>query len=280
LTEADKATRGETLRVFDVHTHAFPDKVAKQAMPKLVEEALWFPVEPTHDGTLGGLLASMDRAGIEKAVVCSVATKPEQVPKITDWSVAIASERIVPFPSIHPGFGEPEAEVERIAEAGLKGIKLHPYYMDCMLDDPRVVRVVKAAAKADLAVALHTGYDLAYEKCELGSPASVRRLHEAAPEARLLACHMGGWERWEDALEQVAGLPVYLETSMTLGRCDPDLLGRLFEKHPAEYLVFGTDSPWADQKEDLARFMALPIPEEVKRRAVWENGHRYAGLPL
>jgi predicted TIM-barrel fold metal-dependent hydrolase len=125
---------------------------------------------------------------------------------------------------------------------------------------------------------LHTGYDLAYEKEELGAPVGVRRLHEAVPDLRLLACHMGGWRRWEESLAEVVGLPVYLETSYSLGQCPEELLLEIMDRHPDEYLLFGTDAPWADQAEELEKFLALPLADEVKRAALWENGHRFAGL--
>ena len=64
------------MRFFDVHTHAFPDSLAPKALERLVKMAVWEKVAPSHDGTLAGLLRSMDRAGIERAVVCSVATRP------------------------------------------------------------------------------------------------------------------------------------------------------------------------------------------------------------
>jgi uncharacterized protein len=265
-------------RIFDVHTHAFPDKVAATAIPKLEAGGLWLEAKATFDGTLGGLLASMDRAGIERAVVCSVATRPEQVAKIIAWSAAIASERIVPFPSVHPDSPSPEAEVERIAAAGLKGLKFHPQYTRCPLDDPRVIRLARAAAGAGLAMLFHAGYDLAYEKDDLASPARVRRLHEAVPDLRMAAAHLGGWECWDQVLEEVVGLPIYLETSYTLGRCPPRLLERILAKHPPEFLLFGTDAPWTDQTEERAKFMALPIAEDLRRRMLWDNALRFAGL--
>ena len=49
---------GPPFAVFDVHTHAFPDDVARKAIPKLEEAALWFPCPATHDGTVRGLLAT------------------------------------------------------------------------------------------------------------------------------------------------------------------------------------------------------------------------------
>jgi hypothetical protein len=88
--------------VFDVHTHAFPDKLAASAIPKLEAAGVWLSPKATFDGTVSGLLGSMDRAGIRRAIICSVATRPEQTTRITDWSLSVASDRIVPFASVHP----------------------------------------------------------------------------------------------------------------------------------------------------------------------------------
>jgi len=276
-TERKRGCDWRDLAVFDVHTHAFPDEVAARAMPKLTAAGVWFDAAAHHDGTLGGLLASMDRAGIARAVVCSIATRPAQGPKITAWSRSVASERIVPFGSIHPDAPDVEGEAERIAAAGLKGVKFHPHYMRCPIDDPRSVRVARACAGAGLAMVYHTGHDLAFEKDELAPPAGVRRLHEAVPELRLVAAHMGGWQRWDEALEHVAGLPVYLETSMTMGRCPVEVLERLIEAHPPEYLLFGTDAPWADQAEEVSKLRALGLEASLERRVLWENAVALTG---
>jgi hypothetical protein len=266
--------------IFDVHTHAFPDKVAASAIPRLEDGARWFECRATFDGTVAGLVASMDRAGVRRAIVCSVATKPEQVQKITDWSASIACERIVPFASIHPDFPDPEAEAGRIARAGLKGLKFHPQYMECPLDDPRAVRVARAAAKENLAILFHAGYDLAFDKDDLASPVRVRRMREAVPELRMTAAHLGSWERWPEVLEHLVGLPIYFETSYTLGRCPEELLMTILARHPPEFLMFGTDAPWTDQKREVEKFLALPIPEDLKRRMLWENAHRFANMAL
>jgi hypothetical protein len=264
--------------IFDVHTHAFPDKLAATAIPRLEAAGVWFRPQASFDGTVPGLLASMDRAGIRRSIICSVVTRPEQTPKITDWSASIASERIVPFASIHPDYPEVEAEIERVAQLGLKGLKYHPHYGGYPLDDPKVVRIARAAAAAGLAMLFHTGHDLAFEKDDSATPSRVRRLHEAAPDLRMTAAHLGGWELWPDVLEQVAGLPIYLETSFTLGRCPADVLERIFAKHPPEYLLFGTDAPWRDQQEEVEKFMALPLGDGVKRRILWDNALRFAGM--
>ena len=275
---APSTSKSVPARIFDVHTHAFPDKVAAAAIPKLEAGGLWLEARATFDGTVRGLLASMDRAGISRAVVCSVATRPEQVAKITDWSISIASDRLIPFTSIHPDFAEPEAEVERAARAGLRGLKFHPQYAACPPDDPRVIRIARAAARAGLAMLFHAGYDLAYEKDDLASPVRLRRLHEAVPDLRMVAAHLGGWECWDQVLEHLAGRPVYLETSYTLGRIAPTLLEQILATHPKEYLLFGTDAPWTDQAEEVAKFVALPLEGDVLRRALWDNALRWLNM--
>jgi predicted TIM-barrel fold metal-dependent hydrolase len=264
--------------IFDAHSHAFPDAIAARAIQTLMAEAKWHPVQSWHDGTVGGLLASMDQAGIHQTIMCSIATRPTQVTKITDWSVAIATERVIPFASIHPDFPEPEAEVERIASLGLRGIKFHPQYQNCPADDPRVLRIARAAAKHNLAVAFHAGYDLAFDRTDIASPRRLRRLFDAVPDLRLLACHLGGWEDWDESLRHLVGRPIYLETSFCLGHCPPDTLRRILDRHSPEFFLFGTDAPWANQTADLAAFKALPLDPTALRQALCDNGRRFVGL--
>ncbi len=274
----DARPSAELPHIIDAHAHAFPDRIASGAVAKLTAGARWMPVRAVFDGTVAGLTAAMDRAGIGCALLCSVATRPEQTPKITDWSAAVASDRIVPFASVHPDCPDLDAQVDRVAAAGLKGLKFHPQYMNCALDDPRTLRIARRAAAAGLAMQVHAGYDLAYDRDDLASPIAVRRLHEAVPDLRLLACHLGGWQRWDEVLRHVAGLPIYLETSYTLGQCPPRILEAILSRHPAERLLFGTDTPWADPAEQLARFQALPLSEAAQRAALWGNPRRFAGL--
>ena len=267
-------------RIFDSHTHAFPDRIAASAMRQLTAEATWLPVFPCHDGTVSGLLGAMDAAGVEVSIMCGVATKPAQVQKITDWCAQVASPRVVPFASIHPDFDAVEAEVERIASLGLKGIKFHSQYMNCPADDPRVLRIARAAARCGLAMTFHSGHDLAFPRSDIASPARLRRLHELVPDLRLLCCHMGGWHYWDESLALLAGLPIYLETSYSLGMCEPTRLEQILAKHPREFLLFGTDSPWLTPADELRKFRALPLDRDPQRLALWDNAWRYLGLPV
>ena len=70
--------------IIDFHTHAFPDKIAAGAVPALAAAG---NITPCLDGRLDSLLADMDQIGIEKSVLCSIATKPGQQILLEELSI-------------------------------------------------------------------------------------------------------------------------------------------------------------------------------------------------
>lgn len=247
--------------IIDAHAHAFPDSLAAHAIGSLCKQGRWCEMRNHLDGRVDSLLASMDRAGIQRAVLCSVATRPTQVEKITDWSARIASPRLVPFASIHPDYAEPEREIDRIVSLGLRGLKFHPQYMGCALDDVRCLRIARAAARAGLIIEVHGGYHPAFDKLDVGSPRRLRLMHEAVPSLRLVACHLGGMDDWDAVLDHLVGADIYLETSFTPAWCPPDIMATILARHSPHRILFGTDSPWTDQSAELAAFRRLPLTE-------------------
>ena len=264
------------MRVIDFHTHAFPDDLAEKAISALEEHSGDYRAH--HDGTIGGLLRSMDRAGIEQAVVVSIATKPTQVPRITDWSTKIASERIIPFASIHPLYRDFERELDRIITAGLKGIKLHPMYQEFTVDDPALFPLYRAVAERGLIVLFHAGNDMAFPVTGQASPRRFLRLFESVPDLKMVVSHLGGWTAWEEVERTLLGKPVYLETSFGIGEAESGRFWKILDNHPSDYLLFGTDSPWLDQKQELEAWKALPLSGERREKIFHKNAERLLGL--
>ncbi|NCD22233.1 MAG: amidohydrolase, partial [Spartobacteria bacterium] len=87
--------------IIDFHTHAFEDSLAAKAIPFLENEG---HIKAFTDGRAAGLLASMDRAGIERSVVCPIATKPSHFDGIRRWAreVRTTRPRLEMLLSIHP----------------------------------------------------------------------------------------------------------------------------------------------------------------------------------
>ena len=160
----------KTYEIIDVHCHAFPDSIAEQAMSKLQYDG---DVEASLDGKLSSLSSAMENAGISKAVIASIATKITQYSSIFSWLQEVASDIFIPFPSVHPEDPLSVPRIEEIAQAGFKGIKLHPYYQDFFMDEKRIYPLYETIQHSGLILLMHTGFDIAFDRIRRGSPEQI-----------------------------------------------------------------------------------------------------------
>lgn len=263
--------------IIDFHTHAFPDALADRAMPALEQEG---NIKAALDGKVSSLLRSMDSAGIRAAVVASIATRPQQFAPILRWSGEIASERIIPFPSVHPDDPQAVAQIHRIHEQGFRGVKLHPYYQDFDLDEERLRPLFAALQDCGLLVLCHTGFDLAFPRVRRCDPMRVLRLLDAYPELRFVASHLGAWEDWDEVERHLAGRPILMDLSCAIDGIGSARARELILHHPPEYMLFGTDSPWAGQQETIEQVRGLGLGPERERLLFGENAARLLGIGL
>lgn len=257
--------------IIDFHTHAFPDPVAERAMPQLEEEG---NIKAVLDGKVSSLLRSMDRAGIEASVVASIATRPQQFERILNWSAEIASDRIVPFPSVHPDDPSGAEHVQLIHARGFKGVKLHPYYQGFSLDDERVLPLYRAMEECGLVLLCHTGFDLAFPRERRCDPVRILRVLERFPGLAFVASHLGAWEDWDEVERHLVGRPIYLDLSFAIDGIGPPRARELILRHPPEYMLFGSDSPWAGQQETIDQVRGLELGAQRERLLFAENAMR------
>ncbi len=266
-------------RPIDFHAHLFPDRIAAQAMEFLSRTT--GEIRPRTDGTLAGLLASMDRAGIGRAVAASIATKPGQIFPILDFSRQIASDRISPLVSFHPG-NTPDEVARLLAEAaasGIRGVKLHPMYQDFTLDDPGMFPFYEQVADAGLFLLFHSGADISFPNDNRADTERIARLAALLPCLTIVATHTGGWQQW-DRVGVLAGHPnVWVEISMTLGSIPDERFVEILAGFDPDRVLYGSDSPWDDQAETLAHVRRLPLPGGLLEKLLHGNGTRLLGLP-
>lgn len=259
----------------DAHTHAFPDEIAKRAIAKLESECPW---KAPGDGTVAGLLASMDAADLDVSLVCAIATKPDQADGIFKWCKSIRSDRIEPLPSLHPDTDKKAKWVRKFAKAGFVGIKLHPMYQDFPLDDERMDELYAAVADEGLFVTPHCGLDIAFPPDDdRASPLRMRRVIEKHPDLTVLCTHLGGWKSWDEVDEYLIGTDVYMETSFTASYLPPERLTDMIRRHGADKVLFGTDWPWARQDTELADFRNLPLTGDETNTILWRNAAKLLG---
>ncbi len=265
--------------IIDFHTHAFPDALAERAIPALEREAheAGSDIKAFHGGKVSDLLHSMDEAGIDRSVICSIATRPEQFDSILRWSSDIASARIIPFPSIHPDDSDFREHIKRISGEGFLGVKFHPYYQEFYLAEDRMLPIYEALHEAGLMVVMHTGFDIAFERIRRCDPAQVVEVYERFPGIKLITTHLGAWEDWDQVRAHIIGKPIYMELSFAV-----EYLGQgmreMMEAHPAEYLFFGSDSPWTGQAETLEAVCGLGLSDETLEAVLSGNARRMLGL--
>ncbi len=226
--------------IIDFHTHAFSDTVAALAIPALVKEG---NVTAHTSGTVAALLASMDRSGIQSSVVCSIATQPAQFEPILAWSATIRSPRLIPLPSIHPADTDAVAKVFRLKNEEFLGIKMHPYFQDFFLDEERMNAIYEALSETGLILVVHCGYDLAFPRLRRADPSQILTVQKRFPRLRLITTHFGGWDSWDEVEEMLIGKEIFMEISLALSHLSPEQAIRMLNNHPADYLLFGSETP-------------------------------------
>lgn len=231
--------------IIDFHSHIFPDSLAERAIAKLCSHS-----PETHaftNGTARGLLESMNKNHITKAVLLPVATKPSQVPVINHDCLTTKTDQLIPFGALHPLTENFQEEIDFLVDNKIKGIKFHPEYQDFYMDSKQMFPMYEALSATGLIVSFHTGKDPGPFTCDHSLPQAIKNVHTNFPNLTIVAAHLGGWKVWDDVEKTLCGLPVYFDTSATPGLISDEAFERIVTRHGADRILFGTDSPWFDQ---------------------------------
>ncbi|MBQ9992486.1 MAG: amidohydrolase family protein [Firmicutes bacterium] len=278
--------------IIDFHTHTFPDKIAAAAISKMSQAA---HCRAYTTGTVNELKASMQDAGIDYSVILPVATNPLKVSPINDLSIEMTGrDGLIYFGCIHPDAPNWHKELGRIAAAGMKGIKIHPVYQATDIDDIRFLRILARAGELGLLVVMHAGDDIGFPGVVHCSPAMIRNALHQVGDIKLIAAHMGGWRNWQQTAELLADTKVFLDTSFSLASFEAlddgyydesatkllpaEDFCRMVRLFGSERIVFGTDSPWSEQKKSRDQLLCLPLSIEDQENIMYKNAKGLLGI--
>jgi predicted TIM-barrel fold metal-dependent hydrolase len=246
--------------IVDFHCHNFPRSVAARALAALSQRT-GGRLNPAADGTLENHLDHLDLAGVDKAVMMPVATKPTQFDVILSTAKAIrdgfygerAARKIVPFGSVMPSDPYWARHLEELADAGIKGLKIHPYYQNFSLSDPTVRPFFAKIADLGLVVLCHSGYDIGYPgRYDSCAPADIVSLLKNIRGLKFVAAHLGGCSGHPShATDDLVECGAYIDTSALHLNQHKDEEMRLLRCWPRERILFGTDFPWAHYPETI-----------------------------
>ena len=252
--------------IIDFHTHSFPDKIAASAVEKLSKSA---HIKAFADGSAYGILKSMEEGGVDLSVMLPVAVKASNVEGMNTYSAQFneryAQKGIFSFGCIHPDYENWKSELGRVAQLGLKGVKIHPVYQGVNQNDIRYIRILERAGELGLIVVAHAGLDIGFPGTVNSTPSMIADAIKQAGPVKFVAAHMGSWKLW-DEVDELLSLPnVYVDTAFSLGNIVPrendshyiendstlltdEKFCGLVRRFGAERVLFGSDNPWDSQK--------------------------------
>jgi len=261
--------------IVDFHVHCFTDELAEKALDTLSRRA---GIPPRVDGTVKGIRDSMKESGVDYSVLLPIATKPSQTQVINNWAASVCGDGIIAFGSIHPDNDDWKNELKRIKDLGLKGIKFHPDYQLFYIDDKKMYPIYEYLFSLDLILVFHAGLDIGLPEPYHCTPDRLYKLARDFGGAKIVAAHMGGFSCWEEVEKYLVGTDIYFDTSYSFDHIGDEQAKRIIQNHGYEKILFATDSPWTDQKEEISKLRNLKLGVEAENAILGANACKLLGL--
>ncbi|GHU53654.1 amidohydrolase [Clostridia bacterium] len=262
--------------IIDCHTHIYPAKIAEKATVA-IGEFYKMPMAASI-GTGEMLIENGKKAGVEKYLVCSVATIPAQTRSINSF---IKSEV-----DVHPeffGFGayhqdnEPIEEIENIKSLGLRGIKIHPDFQKCNIDDPKFYKLYDVL-EDNLPILMHMGDN----RFDYSHPARLSKVLNDFPKLRVIAAHLGGYQAWGDAVNLLNKFVkkgnIRFDECSSLAILEPKKAREIIRTYGAENVFFGSDFPMWSHIEELKLLEKLELTSDELEWIHWRSATEFFGL--
>ncbi|MBI1376599.1 MAG: amidohydrolase family protein [Frankiales bacterium] len=260
--------------ILDSHCHVWPDHIAPQILATRPAG-----LDPMFDGTVSGLLRTMDDAGIDRVSALGVAGVARNVHRTNAFIGSLDRSRFFPFGTVHPDLPV-EENIASLVDHGIVGVKLHPLFQELDLGSAQIVEIAHGLAEHGIPVITHAGAGGTPEQTERGHPRKVRALSEAVPGLVIMACHYGGYHLLDEAEDTLVGTGVILETSWppTMADLDKDRIRQIVDRHGADRFVFGSDWPMADPGREIAAVRALGLTPEQEAEVLGGTLARVLGV--
>ena len=263
--------------LIDFHTHVFPEKIAARAVAKLSHDA--GGLLPQTDGTAASLKEEMKKDGISLSVVHSIATSPKQQNNVNSFAIELDQDPdFVAFGSVHPDAPDALEELERIHDAGLKGVKLHPEYQGFYANDEKMIPIYKKISSLGLITIFHAGFDYGFSPPYHCMPehllAAVKWL-----DSPVVAAHWGGLNCGTQVIDKLCGIQqLWLDTSFGYGTLPKPIAQAIIDKQGTDRILFGSDMPWHRPSWEIRLLDSLDISSEDRNKIYYQNAKALLAL--
>ncbi len=285
----------DRLRTTDVHVHMQPwESFRPETLAKMRSGRPDFDTIIAMSRDPAVFLRYLDTVKVERAALINYPA-PDIMgfgTETNDFVVRYASsapDRLIAVGGVHPRFSkDPSGEVERLADSGIRALKIHPPHMlvapNAHLDETpagvALAAIYRAASQRRLPVIIHTGTSIfPGARSRLGDPIGIDDVAVDYPDLTIVMAH-GGRPLWSDVCFFLMRRHpnVWLDLSGIPPRGLPGYLPRLAEV--ADRVVFGTDWPSPGVRDiggNIDAFLALPgeyLTEAAKTAILQDNALR------
>ena len=169
-----------------------------------------------------------------------------------------------------------DKELDRLAAAGIAGIKIHPDYVHTEIDAPAFEPILARCEARGMLVVTHAGFDPVAPDHFHCTPDMILRILDRHPTLKLVAAHTGGFDCEGEVLEKLCGTSVYLDTSLAAVRrarsaVQGQACGDILRAHDPSRILFATDTPWSDPAAEIAFVRSAGLPEEITEMVLHKN---------
>ena len=264
-------------QIIDTHCHIYPEKIAAKAV---AGTDTFYDTVAKCDGTARSLRRINEEIGIDHTLVQSVATTPKQVSSINCFiadTVAESDGKMTGLGTLHPDSEDQRADVQQLVDLGLIGVKLHPDIQHFKIDDYRCLKIYELCEEFGLPILMHTG-DKRYD---FSNTNRLIPILETYTNLTIIGAHLGGWSLWEEASLELAGTPnLYVDCSSTMAWVPLDKTAEIIRRYGADRVLFGTDFPMWDPRDELRMFFELDLTDDERRLILSENAKKLYKLDL
>lgn len=258
--------------IIDFHTHVWPDAVARRALGGNIPDMSLF-----GDGTVAGLAQAQDEAAVDRSVCLAVANTAQQLEAANGFVGMLDRSRFIPFGSVHPD-APADVNLGHLRANGVAGVKLHAIFQGYRLDDPRLYDTL-AALEGEFCVIAHVGEGGGSDGAPC-TPRMVADIARAFPRLALVACHFGGFHRFAEAEQELAGLPVLVDTAWppSLADLDPATVRERVRRHGVERVLFASDWPTASPAAEIEAVRRLGLDDDEVSMVLGGNACALLGI--
>ncbi len=287
--------------IIDAHTHIFsPEVIANRARYAERDSFFDFLYSGVAARMIGAeeLIAAMDAAGIDKAIVTGWCWQNHAVcVEQNTWTMEVVRrypDRLLALAAIQPNAGAAAIrELERCVAGGMVGLgELNVDGQGFRLDDANFLVLAHRAAELRVPMLLHTNEPVGhgYPGKDKLPITDIYDFIKALPDLRLILAHWGGGFPFYELMREVRKVAanVYYDSAASPLLYSPQIFRTVIDIVGSDKVLFGSDFPLIlypkrqtepDYAPFLAEIRALDFSSDEWANVMGENARQAYRLP-